>query len=364
MNPDVQESTFFLALRRMRAPLITLILIYAISVLGLTLIPGIDAEGQPTRMSFFHAFYFISYTATTIGFGEIPNAFSESQRLWIILCIYLSVIGWAYSIGALLALLQDQNFQNAVRVQRFNRVVRHLREPFYLVCGYGETGQLLCRALDHLGIRAVVVEIEEARVSQLDLHGYSADIPALVADARQPEILKLAGLTHRCCLGVIALTNDDDANLAIAICARLLAPALPALCRAETAETATNMASFGTRHIINPFDKFGRYLALALNAPAAYHLLEWLTGVPGTLVVPHRDPPARPLAAMRLRPFRKSHGLGPGAGRRAGNHHRPRPTPRTTRNGTGCAATAPGYPPCWKPAFGTPWASPPAPATT
>ena len=128
MNPDVQESTFFLALRRMRAPLITLILIYAISVLGLTLIPGIDAEGQPTRMSFFHAFYFISYTATTIGFGEIPNAFSESQRLWIILCIYLSVIGWAYSIGALLALLQDQNFQNAVRVQRFNRVVRHLRE--------------------------------------------------------------------------------------------------------------------------------------------------------------------------------------------------------------------------------------------
>ncbi|MCB1826465.1 MAG: potassium channel protein, partial [Candidatus Competibacteraceae bacterium] len=103
------------------------------------------AEGQPTRMSFFHAFYFISYTATTIGFGEIPNAFSESQRLWIILCIYLSVIGWAYSIGALLALLQDQNFQNAVRVQRFNRVVRHLREPFYLVCGYGETGQLLCR---------------------------------------------------------------------------------------------------------------------------------------------------------------------------------------------------------------------------
>ncbi len=291
MNPDVQESTFFLALRRMRAPLITLILIYAISVLGLTLIPGIDAEGQPTRMSFFHAFYFISYTATTIGFGEIPNAFSESQRLWIILCIYLSVIGWAYSIGALLALLQDQNFQNAVRVQRFNRVVRHLREPFYLVCGYGETGQLLCRALDQRGIRAVVVEIEEARVSQLDLHGHSADIPALVADARQPEILKLAGLTHRCCLGVIALTNDDDANLAIAICARLLAPALPALCRAETAETATNMASFGTRHIINPFDKFGRDLALALNAPAAYHLLEWLTGVPGTLVVPHRDPP-------------------------------------------------------------------------
>lgn len=291
MNPAAYESTLFLALRRMRAPLITLILIYAVSVAGLTLVPGVDAEGHPTRMSLFHAFYFISYTATTIGFGEIPYTFSEAQRLWVTFCIYLSVIGWAYSIGALLALFQDQNFRNAVRLQRFSRAVRHLREPFYLVCGYGETGQLICRALDQLGLRAVVVEIEESHVSQLDLHGHSADIPALTADARQPEVLKLAGLTHRCCRGVIALTNDDNANLAIAINARLLAPALPALCRAESVEIASNMASFGTRHIINPFDKFGRYLALALLAPAAYHLLEWLTGIPGTVVEPHRDPP-------------------------------------------------------------------------
>ncbi|MCP5197809.1 MAG: NAD-binding protein [Gammaproteobacteria bacterium] len=291
MNPEAYESTFFLALRRMRAPLITLIVIYAISILGLTLIPGLDAEGNPNRMDFLHAFYFISYTATTIGFGEIPHAFSELQRLWVTLCIYLSVVGWAYSIGALLALLQDQNFRNAVRLQRFGRAVRNMREPFYLICGYGETGQLLCRTLDQLGMRAVVIEVNESRVSQLDLHGHSADIPALAADASQPEILKLAGLTHRCCQGVIALTNDDNANLAIAIAARLLASERPALCRVETLETAANMASFGTRYIINPFDKFGRYLALALHAPAAYHLLEWLTAVPGTKVEPHRNPP-------------------------------------------------------------------------
>jgi Trk K+ transport system NAD-binding subunit len=90
---------------------------------------------------------------------------------------------------------------------------------------------------------------------------------------------------------VIALTNDDSTNLAVAIAARLLAPALPALC-AEHAETVANMASFGTRHIINPFEKFGEYMALALHSPAAYHLLLWLTGLPGTTVTRHRDPPA------------------------------------------------------------------------
>jgi hypothetical protein len=36
----------------MRAPLIILILIFAVSVLGLTIVPGQEPGGQPTRMSF------------------------------------------------------------------------------------------------------------------------------------------------------------------------------------------------------------------------------------------------------------------------------------------------------------------------
>ena len=73
------NSAFFLVLRRMRAPIILLIVIYAIAVIGLTLVPGVDAEGKiAAPLSFFHAFYSVSYTATTIGFGEIPGAFSDA----------------------------------------------------------------------------------------------------------------------------------------------------------------------------------------------------------------------------------------------------------------------------------------------
>ncbi len=285
------HSIFFLIMRRMRAPLILLIVIMAISVLGLTLTPGVDADGNPNSLSFFHAFYFISYTATTIGFGEIPQAFSDQQRLWVIFCIYMSVVGWTYTLGTAFALLGDRGLQQAIRTQRFVRVVRRLREPFYLVCGYGETGRLICRALDRLGYRAVVLEADENKVGEIDLHSYVADLPALTANASNPETLQFAGLTHRHCVGVIALTNDDSANLSIAITARLLAPRLPALCRAETRETAANMGSFGTRRIINPFEKFSEYLALALHAPAAWHLLTWLTGQPGTVIERRRNPP-------------------------------------------------------------------------
>jgi len=142
-----------------------------------------------------------------------------------------------------------------------------------------------------MGVRAVVIEVDENKIGELDLHAYAADVPALCADASNPETLKFAGLTHPSCIGVIALTNDDATNLSIAISARLLAPRLPALCRAEHVATADNMASFGTRHIINPFERFSETLALSLHAPKASQLLGWLTGVPGSEVEQRRDPP-------------------------------------------------------------------------
>ncbi len=292
MSREGDISTIFLVLRRLRRPLITLIVIFSIGVLGLTLVPGpVGDDGETTRISFFHAFYFISFTATTIGFGEIPETFSEQQRLWVIFCIYLSVVGWAIFITALLRLSQDDNLRKAILNSQFGREVRNLQEPFYLVCGYGETGHRICTALDRLGLRAVVVEIDASQLADIEHQRYRSDVPGLVADAANPEKLRLAGLTHRYCRGVIALTNDDAANLAVAISARLLAPNLPVLARAETRDTAANMLSFNTQHVINPFQKFGDYLSLAMHSPAAYHLLVWLTGLPGTTIIRHRDPP-------------------------------------------------------------------------
>lgn len=275
-------TVFFLILRRMRAPLILLISIYAIAILGLTLIPGIDSAGQPAApLSFFHAFYFISYTATTIGFGEVPQAFSNGQRLWAIACIYMSVVGWSYSILTLLALVQDSGFQQALTTARFRWRVRRMGEPFLIICGYGETGSLVARALDRQGRRFVVLEASKEKVEELDLEDFRTDTPALALDARLPENLLQAGLKHPRCQGVLALTNSDEVNLAIAIAVRLLNPSIPILARAERKSTEDNLKSFGTEHVINPFERFADYLALAVHSPACFQLVERLTGIAG-----------------------------------------------------------------------------------
>lgn len=276
----------------MRAPIIVLIVIYAIAVFGLTLVPGVDAEGhRAPPLSFFHAFYFVSYTATTIGFGEIPGAFSDGQRLWVTFCIYLTVLGWSYSVVTLIALLQDKGFQNTLTSNRFARRVLRLKEPFYLICGCGETGNLICRTFDQTGQAFVVLEKDELRVQELDLQDFKTDTPALAADARQPETLLLAGLKHPKCRGVLAVTNDEEANLGIAIAVRLLNPGIPVIARARSESTSANMASFGTDHIINPYVRFAEYLALAVAAPERFRLIELLTSLPESpLPEPHRPP--------------------------------------------------------------------------
>jgi voltage-gated potassium channel len=217
------SETIFLILRRMRAPLIVLVAIFSVSVLGLTLIPGQDAEGRPWDMGFFDAIYVMSYTATTIGFGEIPYPFTYNQRMWLTISIYLTVVGWAYAIGSLLGLLQDRAFRSALALQRFTRRVARLSEPFVLIAGYGRAGELLGHSMDALGRRVVVLDRNEERIDGLELETYHGDVPGLAADARDPGHLGVAGLDHPCCEAVVALTDDDEANLAVVMTTARLA---------------------------------------------------------------------------------------------------------------------------------------------
>lgn len=272
------NSILFLVLRRMRLPLLVLSTVYAAATLGFTLIPGIDDQGNPWRMDFFHAFYFVSFMGSTIGFGEIPYPFSEAQRFWATLCIYLTVIAWVYAIGAVLSLLQDEALRQAFTQRRFGRNVEKLREPFFLVCGYGDTGSALVDALEQRWIQSVVIEIRQERINALTLTNYPMYVPNICADAAYPANLLLAGLRDSQCVGVVALTNQNKVNLHIAITAKVFNSSLKVICRAESHDVEANMASFGTDHIIDPFDTFAEHLVTALYFPCQSLLGSWLSG--------------------------------------------------------------------------------------
>src|SRR5699024_9603034 len=155
-------------------------------ILGYTLVPGQDASGEPWRMSFLHAFYVVSYTGSTIGFGELPMAFSEAQRMWTVACIYMTVFAWLVAIGSLVGLVRDDAFHEALLRRRLERMIRAIGSPFYLVCGYGGAGGMLVDNLVRSGRRVVVVDRSQEAIRELQLRDYETLVPGFHLDASVP----------------------------------------------------------------------------------------------------------------------------------------------------------------------------------
>ena len=281
----------FILLRRLRQPLVVLISVYAVAVLGFTLIPGVAPDGQPWRMSFLHAFYFVSFLGTTIGLGEIPYPFSDPQRLWATASIYGTVVAWLYGIGALFGILQDPLFRRILHENGVERAVRRIREPFYLICGYDDTGSRVARELAEDGARMVVIDIIPERVDTVEVDDLTFSVPALTGDASDPMSLVLAGLKSPHCAGVLALTGNDAINIKIALTARLLNPDVPVLSAARDHAFHARMAAAGANHIINPYDQFAERVATSIRAPSLQVIYNALTLQHGTAMHARPDLP-------------------------------------------------------------------------
>ncbi|MBS1199231.1 MAG: kch, partial [Proteobacteria bacterium] len=240
-----------------------------------------EVAGQATHISLFHAFYVISYTATTIGFGELPFEFSDAQRAWVIFSIYLSVTTWAFTLGSIFALVQDPTFRTAMANGRFASRVRRLGEPFYLIAGYGQSGNALAHAFDDLGIRTVIVEIQRERASRADVEGYANPPLFIAADARWPDVLNDAGILHSQCKAAIVLVGDDEVAQAIAIGITMMRPSLPVIARIHQKAAAINLEDFPNISVLDPFEAFAVNLELNIASPAVLWAEEWLSSAPG-----------------------------------------------------------------------------------
>ncbi|MDR2710692.1 MAG: NAD-binding protein [Burkholderiales bacterium] len=275
------SEPLFLILRRLRRPLLAVIGTVAISVLGLANIPGVDANGNPATLGYFHAFYVMSYTATTIGFGEVPYAFSEAQRMWVIFSIYISVIAWAYALAVVFHMTRDPAFRAALLRSSFATWVRRQTEPFILVIGYGQSGTVLAQMLDRIGYKSVIVEILPDRVARIETQEYRR-MPLFVAgDGRWPEMLVDAGVTHPQCQAMVVLAGDDDTAQAVAIGGSTLNPNLRVIARARSEMAVANLEPFQKIEVVNPYETFASNLGQDFSAPEKLQVGEWLTGLPG-----------------------------------------------------------------------------------
>ena len=272
----MDNTALFLIIRRLRVPMFVLIVTFSISILGMVLIPGVDDAGKVYHLTFFDAFYFVSYMASTIGFGESPYTFTYPQRLWVSFSIYMTVIGWFYAIGSIIALVQDKVLSTQLALAHFQKQINALRSPFIIFVGYNLLHKNIIQRLSDEGIHSVVIEKDESRIEEMVLSNYTLDIPALQGDIKDPDLFEIAGISKKNCMAVVSLSSDDALNLHAAMAAKLLNKNVKVIVEATYEEYAENLNTIGIEIVENPFKIVAKRLFMALRAPSLLILEQWI----------------------------------------------------------------------------------------
>ena len=281
----MKHSSLWLILQRMRTPFLVIISTYTLSIIGLLLIDGVDNEGNVYRLSIFDAFYFISYTATTIGFGETPFVFTYPQRIWVSMSIFFTVTGWFYSVGTLIALLQNKLFLEEFEKAKFTRKVAYLKEKYIIILGYNSITSEIIKKANEYGLRSVVIEKEEQKRDHLLLENFTPPVFCLNADAYNPEALERAGIKSPYCRAIVSLFENDALNLRIALTSKVLNPTIFMAIKSTTKNQTENLMDVGVQIIENPFEIIAEHINMAINTPHRLRLVRWIYGL-GTLFDP------------------------------------------------------------------------------
>jgi voltage-gated potassium channel len=272
----MNNSALWIVLHRMRAPLLVLIITYSVSIIGFLLIDGIDDDGNIYRMTIFDSFYVVTYTATTIGFGEIPYAFTPAQRIWMSMIVYATVMGWFYSLGTLITLLQDKLLLSQLAQVKFEKYVKKLNQNFLIVLGYNYISSEIIKKAIASGVRVVVIERDEKKVNELNLENYTPHVPCLIADVHDPKALQKAGINLKYCKAVIALFENDELNLRVALTTKLLNKNVKLAVKSTTHNHAEDLKDLGVEVVENPFEIISELIQMALCDSNMKVLQMWL----------------------------------------------------------------------------------------
>jgi len=289
----MHSSSLWIVLQRMRLPFTIIVITYVIAMVGLLLIPGVDDKGNEYHLSIFDAFYFITYTATTIGFGEIPYPFTHAQKIWVSISIYLTVLGWFYGIGNLVTLLQDKLFLNEIARARFIRSVRNIKEDFVIILGYNDTTSVIIKKMIDSNMRVVVIEKDEQRADYLNLEGFVPHVPVLIADAHSTLSLEFAGIKSPHCKGIISLFESNALNMRVTLASRILNPYIKIAVRSSTNNETSNLLDAGANIVENPLEIITYQIQMALRSPSLFKIENWLYNIDTldgkTFTIPKED---------------------------------------------------------------------------
>ncbi|NLI81889.1 MAG: potassium channel protein [Deltaproteobacteria bacterium] len=195
--------------------------------------------------SLLEALYMTIITLSTVGFGEI-KPLDQTGRIFTIVLILTGATFVAYQLTYFSQLMLDMDLLDLVRRRRLKKQLEQMH-GHYVVCGFGQMGQIIVDELIRGGIPVVVVDNDESLLVRLREKG----ILHLLGDATEEENLLEAGIKRAD--GLVSVVNKDTDNVYIVLTARDLNKDLLIFARAGTPYTEKRLFQAGANRVVSPF---------------------------------------------------------------------------------------------------------------
>src|SRR5512134_3408388 len=214
----------------------------ALGLVGLVLVGGTTGYILIEGWAPWDAFYMTVITVTTVGYREIHPLSRAGEAFTAVLLI--GGVGTAlYAFTLFAALVVEGGLHANLEQRRLRRMIDTLQHHF-IVCGYGRIGSVIADAFQREGVPFVVVDKDPDRVSEVIRKG----MLAVEADASREEVLSRLGIGRA--RGLIAAVGTDAENVYAVLTARVMAPNLFIIGRAETEDARRKLIRAGANRVL------------------------------------------------------------------------------------------------------------------
>ncbi len=232
MRTSLQSPTA----RRVAIILLLSVILVVFGTLGYMFIQG---------FSLIEALYMTVITLASVGYGEV-RPLDNLGRLFTIVLIVLGVSFIAFTVAYFSQMVLDGNLLEAYRRRKLKKQLSQLEDHF-IVCGYGQMGQIIVTELTRQQVPVVVIEHDENALLRLKenmvLH--------LAGDATEETNLQAVGIARA--RGLVAVVNKDAENVFIVLTARDLNRDLLILGRAGMPGTEQRLLKAGADRVVSPY---------------------------------------------------------------------------------------------------------------
>lgn len=232
---------------------------------ALLLVFGISGYILIQHYTFLEALYMTVITLATVGYQEV-RPLDQAGQVFTIILILMGAGFVTYGLIYVSQILIDPNLIELYRRRRLKKQLDEL-ENHYIICGYGQMGQIIVKELSNLKMPLVVIDSDESLIIRFREKG----ILHLMADATEEENLVAAGVDRA--RGLVAVVNKDTDNVFIVLTARDLNKKLQIFARAGSPSTHKRLLQAGADRVVSPFATGAQHIAQNILRPTVTDFL-------------------------------------------------------------------------------------------